>query len=55
MWFGVPVDGGKNTSQQRETLPVPQVLIILMNVWYGRIDGIMDPLPSKSLVGCSWI
>jgi len=40
------VDGGKNPSQQRETLPIPQVSIRLMNVWYGRLNGIMDPLPS---------
>jgi hypothetical protein len=39
------VDGGKNPSQQRETLPVLQVPIRLTNVWYGRLDGIMDPLP----------
>ena len=42
-----PVDGGKNPSQQRETLPVPQVPIRLTNVWYGRLDEIMDLLPSK--------
>ena len=41
------VDGGKNNSQQRETLPTLQVPIRLTNVWYGRIDGIMDLLPSK--------
>ena len=41
------VDGGKNPSQQRETLPVPQVQIRLTNVWYGRIDEIMDSFPSK--------
>ena len=41
------VDGGKNPSQQRETLPVPQVPIRLTNVWCGRLDRIMDPLPSK--------
>ena len=39
------VDGGKNPSQQRETLPIPQVPIRLTNVWCGRLDGIMDPLP----------
>ena len=39
------IDGGKNPSQQRETLPVPQVPIRLMNIWSGRLDGIMDPLP----------
>ena len=42
-----PYDKGKNPSQKRETLPVPQVPIRLTNVWYSRIDGIMDPLPSK--------
>ena len=40
-------DGGKNPSQQRGSLPVPQVPIRLTNVWYGRPDGIMDPLPSR--------
>ena len=40
------VDGGKNPSQQRGSLPVPQVPIRLTNVWYGRPDGIMDLLPS---------
>ena len=44
------VDGGKNPSQQRETLPIPQVPNRLMNVWYGRLDGIMDPLLSKFVV-----
>jgi len=39
------VDGGKNPSQQRETLPVPQVPIRLTNVWNGRLDGVMDSLP----------
>ena len=39
------VDGGKNPSQQRETLPIPQVPIRLTNVWCGRLDGIMDSLP----------
>ena len=38
------VDGGKNPSQQREPLPIPQVSIRLTNIWHGRIDGIMDPL-----------
>ena len=47
------VDMHKNPSQQRETLPVPQAEIRLTNVWYGRIDGIMDPLPSKFVVLCS--
>ena len=51
-WSGPPssanfVDKGKNTSQQRDTLPIPQVPIRLTNVWYSRLDGIMDPLPSK--------
>ena len=41
------VDRGKNPSQQRETMPVLQVPIRLMNVWYGSLDGIMDMLPSK--------
>ena len=26
---------------------IPQVPIRLMNVWYDRPDGIMDPLPSR--------
>ena len=47
------VDRGKNLLQQRETLPVPQVPIRLTNVWYGRLDGIMDPLPSKFVVWCT--
>ena len=47
MDFVGPVDGGKNPSQQRETLLIPQVPIRLTNVWCGRLDGIMDPLPSK--------
>ena len=42
-----PIDRGKNPSQQRETLPIPQVPIRLMNVWYGRINMIIDPLPYK--------
>ena len=41
------VDGGKNPSQQRGSLPVLQVPIRLMNIWYGRPTGIMDLLPSK--------
>ena len=45
--FYVPVDGGKNPSQQRGSLPVLQVPIRLTNVWYGRLDGIMDLLPSR--------
>ena len=43
------VDGGKNPSQQKETLPIPQVpirlQIRLMNIWNGRLDAIMEPLP----------
>ena len=46
------VDGGKNTLKQRETLPILHVPIRLTNVWYGRRDGIMDPLPFK-FGGCS--
>lgn len=42
-----PVDGGKNPSQQRGSLLVPQDPIRRTNVWYGRPDGIMDLLPSK--------
>jgi hypothetical protein len=42
-WSGV--DGGKNTSQQRGSLSIPQVPIRLMNIWYGRPDGVMEPLP----------
>ena len=42
-----PVDGGKNPLQQRETLPILQFPIRLMNIWYGRSNKIMDPLPSK--------
>ena len=41
------VDRGKNPSQQRGSLPIPQVPIRLTNIWYGRLDRIMDPLPSK--------
>ena len=41
------VDGGKNTSQKRGSLPISQVPIRLMNFWYGRPDRIMDPLPSR--------
>ena len=37
------VDGGKNPSQQREALPILQVPIRLMNIWNGRLDGVMDP------------
>ena len=39
------VDEGKNPSQQRETHPIPQVPIRFTNIWYGRLDKIMDPLP----------
>ena len=39
------VDESKNLSQQRGSLPILQVPIRLMNVWYGRPDGVMDPLP----------
>ena len=35
------VDKGKNPSQQKGSLLVPQVLIRLMNIWYGRTDKIM--------------
>ena len=45
--FKPHVDGGKNPLQQRDTLPIPQVPIRLTNVWQGKLDGIMDPLPSK--------
>ena len=45
---GPCVDGDKNPSQQRGALPIPQVLIRLMSIWYGMPDGIMDLLPSKS-------
>ena len=38
------VDGVKNPSLWG-SLPVPQVLIKLVNFWYGKPDGIMDPLP----------
>ena len=41
------VEGGKNPSQQRGSLPVPQVPIRLTNIWYGRANEIMDLLPSK--------
>ena len=41
------VDGGKNPSQQRETLSIPKVPIRLTIIWYGRLDRIMDPLPYK--------
>ena len=39
------VEGGKNPSKQRETLPVLQVPIRLTNIWTGKLNGIMDPLP----------
>ena len=41
------VNGGKNPSQQRGLLLILQVPIKLMNVWYGKPDGIMDSLPSR--------
>ena len=47
MWVDGTVDGGKNPSQQRGALPVPQVPIRLTNFWYARHDGIMYPLPSR--------
>ena len=43
--FKPAVDRGKNPLQQKGSLVVSQVPIRLMNVWYGRPDGIMDPLP----------
>ena len=46
------VDEGKHPLQQREKLTILQVPIRLMNVWYGRLDGIMGPLPSKFVVWC---
>ena len=39
------VDGGKYPSQTRGTLTIPQDTIRLTNIWCGRPDGIMDPLP----------
>ena len=39
------VDRGKNPLQQKGSLSILQVPIRLTNVWYGRLDGIMDPLP----------
>ena len=39
------IDGGKTPLQQRETLHISQVPIRLMNIWCGRLDGIMDLLP----------
>ena len=47
MWCRWPVDGGKNPLQQRGSLLILQVPIRLTNVWYGRSDRIMDPLPSR--------
>ena len=47
------VNEGKNRSQQRDTLPIPKVPIRLMNVWYDRLDEIMDPLPSRFVVWCA--
>ena len=37
-------DGDKNPLQQRETMFVLQVPIRLTNVWYGRLNDIMDLL-----------
>ena len=42
------VDGGKNPLQQRVSLTILQVPIRLTNIWYGKPDGIMDPLPSRA-------
>lgn len=36
----------ENVPHNKEgPLPIPQVPITLMNVWYGRTEGIMAPLP----------
>lgn len=43
--FFLGVDAAKIPSQQRGSLPIPQVPIRLTNVWCGRLDGIMAPLP----------
>ena len=43
------VDGGKISSHQGGWLPIPQVPIKIMNVWYGRPDEIMDLLPLKEI------
>ena len=40
------VDGGKNPSKQKGSLPIPQVPIRLKNVWCGSPNGVMDPLRS---------
>ena len=42
MLTGVKIPRNKGGS-----LPVLQVPIRLMNVWYGKPNGIMDPLPSR--------
>ena len=47
IWVMGYADGGKNPSQQRGSLPILQVPIRLTNVWYGRPDGVMDPLTSR--------
>ena len=39
------VDGGKNLSEQRGSLPVSQVPIRLTNVWCGGPNEIMAMLP----------
>ena len=44
------VDEGKNTSQEKGTLPILQVPIKLTNFWCGRLDGIMDSLPLKEVL-----
>ena len=46
------VDRGKNPSQERGSLLVLQVPIRLTNVWYGKSDMMMDPLPSKGDLNC---
>ena len=45
------VDGAKNPSQQSGTLPILQVPIRLTNIWCGRPDEIMDPLPKLVVEG----
>ena len=37
-------DGGKCPSQQIGALPIPQIPIRLTNIWYRRLNEIMDPL-----------
>jgi hypothetical protein len=46
---GGSADGGKITSQKGGWLPIPQVPIRFTNAWYGKTDGIVDPLPSKEI------